>query len=67
MPGVILSPNHPANYTNNTVCAWVIRADADAHVVMSINDFDTEANFDFLYVSIAKAAFHAFDELNIFP
>lgn len=48
--GTIQSPNYPSNYGNNNYCEWTITAPPGTNIVININAFNTEANYDRLFI-----------------
>lgn len=46
------SPNYPDNYDNNQNCSWTIQADPGRVVELYIRFFQTEADYDYLTVSL---------------
>lgn len=46
--GEIMSQNYPRAYESDSTCTWQIRMAEDYVILFNIDDFDTEAVFDFL-------------------
>ncbi|XP_070564554.1 cubilin-like [Ptychodera flava] len=46
----IRSPNYPSNYPDNEICKWTVTGPPDQYILMKINDFETEQNFDWLEI-----------------
>ena len=46
----LTSPSWPNQYSNNLDCRWVITAQPEMIVVLTIKEFNTERNYDFLTV-----------------
>ena len=40
--GVILSPNYPNNYEDNTICDWSLTSSSNARIMLVIRDMETE-------------------------
>ncbi len=47
---VISSPNYPSDYDNNLDCTWIFHGSANYSILVTIVDFHTEPNFDFVYI-----------------
>ncbi len=47
--GTFESPNFP-NADHKLDCIWIIRVDPNNTVRLVVNEFDTEKDFDFLFV-----------------
>ncbi|KAH9499430.1 Deleted in malignant brain tumors 1 protein, partial [Bulinus truncatus] len=48
--GVLMSPEYPSNYPNHFHCSWTIVADERKQIVLTLEDVNTECNYDYVYV-----------------
>ncbi|XP_077981826.1 cubilin-like [Glandiceps talaboti] len=48
--GNITSPGYPINYPHGSQCEWIITVDEGTGILISFSVFETEENYDYLYV-----------------
>lgn len=49
--GSLTSPNYPSSYSSNQNCYWKISVPSGLIKITFVDDFHTETNDDYLYVS----------------
>ena len=49
-PGTITSPNYPSDYPFGISCGYNISGPSDIIIALTMNDFETETNYDFLSI-----------------
>ncbi len=50
MYAVIKSANYPSNYDDNLACKWWFSSPKDTHIVVSVHEFSTETNYDWVQI-----------------